>query len=631
MAVAGRLGSAQVLEHMLSRQVRFDILEEAGFVTSDHDRPSIRHAILGEVAYGALLRRPRRTLHHRAADAIEHIHGQADWHAADLARHLDNAGEADRAVPYYLTAARRAFAAFDTAAALELAGRGADLSTDDSATFELASLATSVLAHVGGRHDEEWELVERMTALAGDDPTLAMRATEAAIRCRLASDYAAAVEMLQDAVGQFSDEIDATVRGRVLLHWADLQRRQYAPATSVPALEQAIALFAHAGDAHGRALALGRLAGVMEFVDGSRAAAVADEALAAAEAADHPQLIGEAQLQRALIDVNEQQPAAARQALSQAIAIATDIGDSSLLRRARTRAGYVSVLLDERREADEHFLTAIALATRAEDEFGWLSAALGLVETWEAHERLGDLWEWVHEALESVPSWAGPPNQAYLYYALGYRLLRWVGRGAEAVDALERAVALADLNEELKPPGVMFRNGLANAYREVGRVEDARDRLADARQIQEEFALADVTNMYLLVTEALIALDRHDVVVAAGALDSLRQRSDQRFVGEEHATHVVAGRIALATESYDDARKHAEAAAALEPLTRGTRWFSRLQVMELLIRATEAEACDASNVRSEARRFATEHLANLPDHLAATTRLRPEVAMILSG
>ena len=70
---------------------------------------TFKHALTHEVAYGSLLKERRRKLHQRIAEAIETVYGDRLAEQLErLAHHFTEAGLAERAVPYWQRAGRRA-------------------------------------------------------------------------------------------------------------------------------------------------------------------------------------------------------------------------------------------------------------------------------------------------------------------------------------------------------------------------------------------------------------------------------------------------------------------------------------------------------------------------------------------
>jgi len=72
------------------------------------DQFSFKHALIRDVAYATLPRSTRRARHAAVARFVEEDAGELDAVAAFLAHHWREAGDADRALDYFLTAAERA-------------------------------------------------------------------------------------------------------------------------------------------------------------------------------------------------------------------------------------------------------------------------------------------------------------------------------------------------------------------------------------------------------------------------------------------------------------------------------------------------------------------------------------------
>lgn len=88
-------------------------LEAHGMLRLEEIQPELefvfRHALIHDVMYRGLLRKERRDLHRAVAEALEAVHPhRLDEFAPSLARHYAEAGDADQAVSYFLSAGRRA-------------------------------------------------------------------------------------------------------------------------------------------------------------------------------------------------------------------------------------------------------------------------------------------------------------------------------------------------------------------------------------------------------------------------------------------------------------------------------------------------------------------------------------------
>ena len=122
-SVMGRRFSLPLLERIMAGEGPTQIapqvaaLEAAGLVRIAALEPAIeylfQHILIQEAAYGSLLKQERRRLHAAVADALEAMHPEHPPSLAPvLARHLDEAGEGARAIPYLLEAGRAAAVGF---------------------------------------------------------------------------------------------------------------------------------------------------------------------------------------------------------------------------------------------------------------------------------------------------------------------------------------------------------------------------------------------------------------------------------------------------------------------------------------------------------------------------------------
>ncbi|MDH3306737.1 MAG: AAA family ATPase [Acidimicrobiia bacterium] len=630
-SVLGPVFGEALLARLVDVPIDLAPLHAGGFLQAGPDSSSLafKHGITQEVAYESVLRKTRRDLHRRAALAIEDLYPtETDLRAAELGRHFDLAGDTDRALPYLTAAARRAFGAFSTESALLLSARALELVDHDAARFELLDLRARILGHVG-RHEDEWETVEEMTALAAGDLALELPALEAAVRCRIDSDYIEAFPLCERALELSATVGDAAQRGRLLVMWASLQRRQYAPDRAMLALDEAIALFESAGETRLRAAALAELAETLVHLGSDRASDVVGEALAAARDSRDPQLIARALNRSGLERLNSSDPAGALPDLDQAIGMAGDIGDRTLLALSHRRAGYAHAALDDTDAAMAEFRSALDVSQSAADAHGWLFSAMGVVTILESVERFVDLYEWLaaHEA--EAAAWGHAHLLAYFHYAIAYRALRWLHRFDEAQEYLEKAVGMMASNPEWIPPAVMYRNGLATVLMAAGRFDESRAIIDQARAIAVEHGVSEDTVNYLRVTDALLAMHAGDPAHARSAVDGLARHVDDD-PGERNALEFLSAEVALASDDPGSALDHARAALALEPILARERWFSRIQILELIARATGACGADPGPAWAEARTAADEFLASLPDHFAASSRLRPDLVSILS-
>jgi tetratricopeptide (TPR) repeat protein len=125
-AVIGRLFRRRLLVAVLHSVAALDgaltDLEEGEFIYLERAFPdeeySFQHVLVQETVYHTLARRRRAELHGEVAAALERLHGpDLEEYYEQLAYQYDQAGRADKAVPYLLRAGEKARRAYHTAEA----------------------------------------------------------------------------------------------------------------------------------------------------------------------------------------------------------------------------------------------------------------------------------------------------------------------------------------------------------------------------------------------------------------------------------------------------------------------------------------------------------------------------------
>ena len=140
------------LDESLEHLVMAGLLDPAR--EQDEEILVFHHALVQDVAYGQLLRRRRRELHLRAAQAAESLYGARDDTIDLLARHLYLGEAGERAVPYLVRAGARAKGLFanDEAIvhyrhALELVPADAEVELELAGLHELVGDYNQALQH----------------------------------------------------------------------------------------------------------------------------------------------------------------------------------------------------------------------------------------------------------------------------------------------------------------------------------------------------------------------------------------------------------------------------------------------------------------------------------------------------
>jgi class 3 adenylate cyclase len=141
-SVMGKVFWRRVLEHIgwESRQLSaaLDSLEQRDFIRRDaksrvggDQQFSFKHALIRDVAYATLPRARRRARHAAFARFVEQDAGEVEAVAAFLAHHWREAGDSDRALDYFLTAAERSSRGWAKEEAVQFYDRALELVPED--------------------------------------------------------------------------------------------------------------------------------------------------------------------------------------------------------------------------------------------------------------------------------------------------------------------------------------------------------------------------------------------------------------------------------------------------------------------------------------------------------------------
>ncbi|MGH8935780.1 MAG: BTAD domain-containing putative transcriptional regulator [Acidimicrobiia bacterium] len=258
------LGEGPELEEVLGELQRLDLLRQAR--RWPHPEYRFHHGLIQEAAYRTLVSERRRRLHHAAAQAMERIFADSlPEVSGELAHHWQEAGDAERALPYQYMAAEEAWRihAVDAArahysAALE---RGASLDTEEARrTTTKARLGRGRLWRATGEADRAQ--VDLQAALEGaqaiEDRAGEMQALEELAvlevefpgRGRAAQESFEAALDLAERLGDQAGEV--SLLNRLAIHHANQLRLDRA----LDQAQRALALAEGAGDERLRARAM---------------------------------------------------------------------------------------------------------------------------------------------------------------------------------------------------------------------------------------------------------------------------------------------------------------------------------------------------------------------------------------
>ncbi|HEY5686648.1 MAG TPA: adenylate/guanylate cyclase domain-containing protein [Acidimicrobiia bacterium] len=635
-SVLGRTFEEPVLRRVVDSGLdSLDLLTGRGFLLAEpgDGMHAFKHVLTQEAAYGGMLRKKRRHLHGLAAAGIESVHGdELELRSAELARHWDEAGEVERAVRYYGKAAARAVSEYANDAATSLLNRGLELAAHPRERFELFRLAATVGLRRGAL-DEAGEAVAGMRAIASDvgDPDLRLAALVAAAEVEVKGDYLTARSALDVALAEAAERRDGAARGRLLRMLAVHHASQYAPGRAIESLTEAIELL----EAHGlwaeHAAALGQLSRAHAMAsDLPEARRWSDRAVEAARRLGDTGMVAQALLRTAGIAIEDGDFGLVIELAEEACAVAREIGSIELEGQSSQWKAYACAASGAVQEADLHYEDARRLARRSGNEWSWLLSVMGMVESWESSQRIGELLGWLRATYEETVPRGHRHNTAYFHYALGYRALRWLGAWDEALAEARLGVEMID-DGEFQPPRVMFRNAVAAILLEQGRLEAARSVLDEGAAIARQHETLDVTGSYLNVTDGRLALLEGDFARVQQAVDELRSVSGSwTGAGERQAASVLSAEVALARGQLPEARALAEEAVGMEPLSAAVaRFFSTPQVLDLRARVIGACGDDPAEAWRAAAREVDRWVTHIvPAQYRVHFEQRPEVARI---
>ena len=202
-SVVGRRVRLPVLERVVDEPGLANLLDELvrrGFLDHSADGELVfHHALVQEVAYSRILRKHRRDVHHRTAEAAEALYGAGDDVIDLLARHLYLGEAGDKAVEYLLRAGARSRALYANDEALLHFSRAAEVAR---ALGESHPALPEIVVDLADVHDlvgdyaEALDLYDEVRRLNGD--IRAWRGLASAHRRR--GEYEAALAVVDEGI-----------------------------------------------------------------------------------------------------------------------------------------------------------------------------------------------------------------------------------------------------------------------------------------------------------------------------------------------------------------------------------------------------------------------------------------------
>ncbi len=539
----GESRTASALSELLDRQLAHDAGKgEFAFV----------HHTVADAIYARSEAADRRRRHERVAEALEALYGHEHGEVAgELAHHWEAAGDDRRAAAHHLHAAARALALFAHDEARERLARVVEHADEPRTVAEALLLREELERRAGDRAAQERDLaaLERSPAVAAEPElrcdVLRRRAALAHVLGEHATEERAIAELRRDAEAlrsarwqtvalllQSTADIDG---GRLDAAQAALERARELGAHDDPAL--AVETYCNAASV---AVHRAEFDEAEQMLDAAWVAAGNDEARRYRVL---DQRFGIARGRERFDHVH----ALARELL----AYARRIGDRRAEMLNHRRLANAALFLFGIAEAREHFATADSMAQRLGSPRdrttiaicrGVFAYALGLVE--EARRHFESANALARSDGDGFSMLLANVNLACALYASGA-----FDEAAELARAcIEPARALRAFEAEA---GAHCTRG--SALRRLGRAREAVESLERGVAMQRAAGLRWSVGQDLAEL-TLARLDAGDVAAAAGALDELCELAESSYLGLTHPQFMLRAAAEAAKANGDPAR-----------------------------------------------------------------------------
>jgi class 3 adenylate cyclase len=544
---------------------------------------TFRHALTQEAAYGSLLARHRREIHHRVAEGIEAASpGRLDDVAALLAQHYEASGDDEATLRFALLAgdtARRLYANSEAAAHYRTAiDAGLRLGASSDVLRDAFGKRGGSL-EVAGRHREAVAEYGEMRTIARERGDEAM---ELDANMAMALLYGTPSPLFDPELGRRLSEENAATARRL-------------------------------GDRAAEARALWNVvvSNVYGNGDDDRAVEAGEASLAIARELGAREQIAFTLEDVKRADMSRGDFATAWERLSEARGIWDELGNLPMLGENLTASSLMRLFRGEHATALEEARRAFAISEESGNRWG---ASYALIPVYRIELDLGRIGEAVVsiERCRDLGELGGFAYAAVESRAELASVVAWAGDGERALALADEAYAIA--LEKIRPGASVATVARAEASLALGDLAPAREALAGfvpaaLPEIQRSFTVATAG-----LTRSRLELASDDPVAAAAAaeavLERLRAIGAELFVADALA---ALARARTAAGDLDDAER-----LIGDSLDRSSRLGERLarwSALEVLagIRDRSGDADAAADARREIRAIADDVVAGIGD------------------
>jgi len=457
---------------------RYRIIREQGTDAYDFSHDRLRQA-----AHDAIPPATRQLLHHRIAGALEQVHaGDLDAVSAEIALHLDAAGDARRAAPFHVRAGDALRRVYANQAAASHYRRAVEFLAADQRAPVLVKLGP-LLESLGELKEAEGVLRRALAEsdASGANRTGAESRLALGIVLRAAGAHVDAIRQLEDARAMFAALGEQGPLSSTLSHLASIRVVQGDHATARPLYAEAERLAAEAGDRRAMLAAVSML-GALYFheFDFIRAEEYLGRQISLADELNERRLKGTGLANLALVHEEQGRYLESLGELLEAAALFHDIGDTVLASTVLGNVGFVYRKIGDFARSRRALAVSVHVAHRAAASFA--------LHVWLVH--LGHLL-----AIQSRLVEAGrllPPATD------------WLGEHHVPLQHCEALYFLADL---------LLRKE---------EIEDAAEAAAESLRVAEEIGRRDYAFVaHLLLRRLEVQLGRTSLETAAAQLEDL--------------------------------------------------------------------------------------------------------------
>jgi class 3 adenylate cyclase/tetratricopeptide (TPR) repeat protein len=585
----------------LELRARLSTLERLGLIAEIARTPerefAFHHSLTQDATYATILKRDRRELHGKVAEALERLSAdRLDEVAALLARHFEEAGDDERTLRYATAAGDQAARLYANAEAVThyrvaIAAAGRLGEAKEPLHHLFPNLGRSL--ELSGRFHEAAETYEAMRALASETGG---RAAELGAAMALTTLYATPTPMFDAAQGR------AAIQDTI-----DLARQLGERGAESKALWNLMNLDAFGGGDQGEAVRAGQrsLAIARELGDRRQMAFALDD------------------LWRPYAALGDL--AAARASLEEARAIWRELGNLPMLSGNLASASSVARFAGDDDEALALAEEGGAVAAGIDNLWGRAYALMNRYDIEMDRGQIGLAMAGMREAIELAEQsgFLAPQATARSTLALAYAYLGDLERARGLVD-----VALDVATERLPPAISWVRRAKAELHLMTGELDEAQATV-DATDVElGPEPLRSMTAAQVPLLRGRIALAEGDPAGAIAAADEVLERRERLGIGQFAADALLLRGRALAA-----AGKVQEAASALrQARAEAERLERRLLLWEVLAELARAisDRAEAEQLRTEARELVREVAASVDDEeLRASFLARADVCDLL--